>query len=39
MWARAWTTSTVAWGELRLDVRAGTIADPARPVRLSAQPD
>ena len=39
MWARAWSTSTVAWGELRLDVRAGTIAATARPARLSAQPD
>jgi len=39
MWARAWSTSTVAWGELRLDVRAGAIAGTARPARSSAQPD
>jgi ceramide glucosyltransferase len=25
MWLRAWTTSTVRWGELRLDVRSGTV--------------
>jgi len=39
MWARAWTTSTVIWGDLRLDVRRGTIAETGRPARLSAQPD
>jgi ceramide glucosyltransferase len=39
MWARAWSTSMVAWGELRLDVRAGTIAETARPAHMRAQPD
>lgn len=32
MWARAWTTSVVTWGTLKLDVRTGTIPHAeARP--------